>query len=206
MTLITLPRPDDLNRLESELTEQVNKNTYDIETNLAIVKLYRMFPEHLKTENIVLILLKALMQKPNNDFLKLNYLISEDIFMENPSMKLISELNTSLESANFAKFWASSKQMADSNIPHVAGFEEAMREFIINVLMCTYRNIPIHVLQTSLDLKESDVSAFVAKMGWESNGELVSFPPNAHNQERPKQFEESIQFSQLSGVISKLTA
>jgi translation initiation factor 3 subunit K len=63
--------------LEKYVQYQVEKNTFDLEANLALLKLYQFYPE--KTNNYIIsqILIKAMMNLPNTDFLLCMYLVSE---------------------------------------------------------------------------------------------------------------------------------
>lgn len=47
---------------------QVSENMYDLEANLAILKLYQFFPNLYKPEIVCWILLKSLTNLPNTDF------------------------------------------------------------------------------------------------------------------------------------------
>ena len=66
---------DILPQLEEELQQQIQNNTYNFESNLAILRLYLTYPEKRNIDVIRKILSKALMNLPEIDFnLSLNLL------------------------------------------------------------------------------------------------------------------------------------
>lgn len=61
------------------LEEFARSKEYSLEANLALLKLYQFFPTRANREVIALILVKALTQLPQNDFLLYSYVIPERI-------------------------------------------------------------------------------------------------------------------------------
>jgi hypothetical protein len=57
-----------LDILEEHVKNQCRNGTSDLEANLAVLKLYQFNPDLAKEEIIGLILIKALMNLPRNDF------------------------------------------------------------------------------------------------------------------------------------------
>jgi translation initiation factor 3 subunit K len=68
-----------LPQLENYVQYQVEKGTYHLEANLAVLKFYQFHPEKANRFVVGSILIKALMNLPNTDFLYCSYLISEKL-------------------------------------------------------------------------------------------------------------------------------
>jgi translation initiation factor 3 subunit K len=58
-----------LPELEKYVNEQVEKGSYDLDANMALLKLYQFYPEKLQKAIVAKVLCKALMNLPRNDFL-----------------------------------------------------------------------------------------------------------------------------------------
>lgn len=71
--------PENLSALEQYVDAQVAEDTYDLEANLAILKLYQFNPTCFKTEYVVSILLKALANLPHTDFILCKCLIDPQL-------------------------------------------------------------------------------------------------------------------------------
>jgi translation initiation factor 3 subunit K len=63
--------------LEKYVKHQVETNSYDLEANLVLLKLYQFNPEKTNPSVVSQILIKAMMNLPATDFLLCLYLISE---------------------------------------------------------------------------------------------------------------------------------
>eukprot|EP00163_Fabomonas_tropica_P027590 TRINITY_DN535_c0_g1_i2.p1 TRINITY_DN535_c0_g1~~TRINITY_DN535_c0_g1_i2.p1 ORF type:complete len:101 (-),score=7.73 TRINITY_DN535_c0_g1_i2:347-649(-) len=60
--------PNVLPQLEAHVASQIENNSYDIEANLCVLKLYQFYPEKANLSVIARILVKALMQLPETGF------------------------------------------------------------------------------------------------------------------------------------------
>jgi translation initiation factor 3 subunit K len=69
--------PEIIPQLEKYVQEQVAAKTYNLEANLALLKLYQFHSDKANVKVISQILIKALMNMPSTDFLLAAYLISE---------------------------------------------------------------------------------------------------------------------------------
>ena len=67
--------PNNLPQLEDYVNAQIKENFYDLEANLAVLKLYQFNPGVFKTHVCVNILIKALANMPNTDFVLAKCLI-----------------------------------------------------------------------------------------------------------------------------------
>lgn len=99
--------PDNLNRLELYVEEQATKNEYDLEANLAILKLYQFNPTCFRPEVVVNILLKALTNLPHTDFILCKCLIDLQASDESEPIRQVYQLHTQLETCQFKEFWVS---------------------------------------------------------------------------------------------------
>ena len=74
--------PENMSTLEHYVELQALENTYDLEANLALLKLYQFNPGTYKTNIACLILLKALTNLPHTDFVLCKcLLLHEQVFM-----------------------------------------------------------------------------------------------------------------------------
>merc|ERR1712087_1040243 len=71
--------PDILPALEEYVTAQCADGTYDLDCNLAVLKLYQFHPERNNVMIVAKILAKALMKLPDTDYLLCSYLIPERV-------------------------------------------------------------------------------------------------------------------------------
>lgn len=69
--------PSILPQLEQYVTSQCTNATYDLDCNLATLKLYQFHPDKSNPTIIAKILVKALMNLPRTDYLLCTYLVSE---------------------------------------------------------------------------------------------------------------------------------
>ena len=70
--------PENMSTLENYVRLQALENTYDLEANLALLKLYQFNPGTYKTDIACLILLKALTNLPNTDFVLCKCLLQQE--------------------------------------------------------------------------------------------------------------------------------
>lgn len=69
--------PDNLGTLERYVEIQARENAYDLEANLAVLKLYQFNPRMFNIDITQLILLKALTNFPHSDFILCKCLLNE---------------------------------------------------------------------------------------------------------------------------------
>mmetsp|Transcript_64113 Transcript_64113/g.139475 ORF Transcript_64113/g.139475 Transcript_64113/m.139475 type:complete len:219 (+) Transcript_64113:65-721(+) len=150
-----------LPQLEACLKQQLKDNTYSLEANLAMLKLYLLYPEHTNVESLEKVLLKALMAFPATDFYLCLYQIPEKY---HANLKSIMDLAQQLEMAKFKTFW---KDSADVSVLSVAiGWESAIRKFIAGVVSSTYRSIKADQLRELLNLEKGKLDAYIEESGW----------------------------------------
>lgn len=97
--------PENLTRLELYVEEQAVENHYDLEANLAILKLYQFNPHCFRADVVVNILLKALTNLPHTDFVICKCLIDMQLAEESEAIKEMIGLHNMLETCHFREFW-----------------------------------------------------------------------------------------------------
>merc|ERR1711865_44886 len=136
-----------LPHLEEHLEEQLEKATYNLEANLAILKLYLLNPNEAKVKVYEGILVKALMAFPATDFALCMYQIPEK---HHAQLKDPIALSRHLEMAKFKAFWKTAdEQIAAAKeagggaqgISRAKAWQEAIRQFVCGVVSSTYRSI-----------------------------------------------------------------
>ncbi|KAL0763663.1 hypothetical protein Bca101_079814 [Brassica carinata] len=117
--------PEILPDLENYVNEQVTSQTYSLDANLCLLRLYQFEPERMNTHVVARILIKALMAMPTPDFSLCLFLIPERVQMEE-QFKALIVLSHYLETGRFQQFWdeaAKNRHFLES----VPGFEEAIQ-------------------------------------------------------------------------------
>jgi len=71
--------PAGLPALEAKVHAQCKDGSYDLDNNLAVLKLYQFHPEKSNSAVVARILVKALMHLPETDYLMCTYLIPEAV-------------------------------------------------------------------------------------------------------------------------------
>ncbi|EEC14082.1 conserved hypothetical protein [Ixodes scapularis] len=88
--------PENLIKLENYVQIQATENMYDLEANLAVLKLYQFNPSNFKHDVVATILLKALTNLPHTDFVLCKCLIDQDR-LSDPNITLALKLHYLLE-------------------------------------------------------------------------------------------------------------
>jgi len=162
---------DILPQLEAYLEEQLDKATYDLEANLAILKLYLLNPQEAKVRIYEGILVKALLAFPATDFALCMYQIPEPFHAK---LKDPIKLSQFLEMAKFKAFWKAAEEQvaASKEDPEVGGlvrakkWQEAIRAFVCGVVQTTYRSIKADQLADILNLPAKDIEAIIKANSW----------------------------------------
>ncbi|CAM0136200.1 hypothetical protein VKS41_005406 [Umbelopsis sp. WA50703] len=194
--------PDNISILEEYLTTQCQNEEYDLMANLAALKLYQFNP-HLTNDKVIInILVKALTAVPASDFNLCLYLLTEPMIIDEPIQQLTA-LQQLLEQSRFAKFWESfnSNPTYEQLVSSVRGFRKAIRNIVARVVSMTHQQISVPLLQSYLDLKGDDFTAFVKEQNWEIKDSIVQIPVNKDNEAKTVVIRENIKFEQLTKVI-----
>jgi translation initiation factor 3 subunit K len=158
--------PETVEVLQEYVKEQLNKGEYSLDANLALLKLYLLYPESTNMEAIEGVLLKALMAFPATDFSLCMYLIPEKYHAE---LKEVTDLATQLELAKFKSFW----KMAEGveKLKKATGWESSVRLFIAGVISSTYRSVKAKQILDLLNLPESELDGMMKQQGWSKSKE-----------------------------------
>lgn len=125
--------------IEEYVEEQARDNTYDLEANLAVLKLYQFNPSRLNMEITYTILFKALTNLPHTDFTLCKCLLLP-AQMDNDTVLDIIRFASVLESCNFSLFWDMIAHKKDM-VSHINGFFDSIRKFVCHVVGITFQSI-----------------------------------------------------------------
>eukprot|EP01112_Ceratiomyxa_fruticulosa_P015018 TRINITY_DN4369_c0_g2_i1.p1 TRINITY_DN4369_c0_g2~~TRINITY_DN4369_c0_g2_i1.p1 ORF type:complete len:209 (+),score=39.03 TRINITY_DN4369_c0_g2_i1:125-751(+) len=189
---------DIIKDLENYVQQQVSQNTYHQEANLALLKLYQFYPSSSNTAIISLILLKALMALPTTDFLLCSYLIPEKI-QTDESLNLIFTIASHLECAKFKEFWTEATKLPN----RIPGFDDAVRVFILGVLLATYQSVKKSYLSQVLNLEQAQLSALLSERGFKQTDTIVHFPPHEEESTK-KKISDTYTLEQVSRVLQSI--
>lgn len=140
--------PDHLRTLETYVEEQAKTNSYDLEANLAVLKLYQFNPHLLNLDITYTILLKCLTNLPHTDFVMAKCLLLPQQ-MKDEKVEIIINLADILERTDFPLFW----QLVDESrdiFKHINGFYDSIRKFICFVVGITFQTISKGLLKRLL--------------------------------------------------------
>ncbi|KAJ0987470.1 hypothetical protein J5N97_005826 [Dioscorea zingiberensis] len=203
--------PDILSDLENYVNEQVSvtNQTYSLDANLCLLRLYQFEPEHMNIQIVAWILIKALMAMPAPDFSLCLFLIPEQVQMEE-QFKTLIVLSHYLETARFRQFWDEAAKNR-STLEVIPGFEQAIQAYAIHILSLTYHKVPRPVLAEAINLEGPSLDKFleyqVANCGWaleNSTGRspLIVLPRNEFNHpELKKNTEDSMPLDHVAGIF-----
>eukprot|EP00047_Mylnosiga_fluctuans_P001998 m.222741 g.222741 ORF g.222741 m.222741 type:complete len:229 (+) comp10818_c0_seq1:34-720(+) len=203
--------PKELDRLVTFFRKTAQDNTYNLDVNLAILKLYQFYPEKYDAETTKAVLLKSLSSLPDSHFLLCLYLLSEEKLAD-AGIASLRELHRLLESCLFSEFWAYLGQhgsvlqtkvlIGAEHVPaEIAGFQERVREYIAHIVPITYQTIPVAILAPMLGgLDAAKLAAFAEAHGWKITGDTV-FVKNQEDQIKSKNIVENISFKSLGRLM-----
>ncbi|XP_005184925.1 eukaryotic translation initiation factor 3 subunit K [Musca domestica] len=193
--------PDHLKTLEAYVEEQAKNNTYDLEANLAVLKLYQFNPHMLNHEITYTILLKCLTNLPHTDFVMAKCLLLPQQ-MKDETVQTIIELADILERTDFVLFW----QRADVNkslFRHITGFHDSIRKFVCHVIGITFQTIRRDLLKELLGgIEDSTLDKWVKQNGWKNQGNLVMIA-SQDEKIKTKNITEKIEFDNLGGLMAQ---
>lgn len=153
---------ENIAELVDHLANQLRNGEYDLDANLAILKLYLLYPEETDLVVIERILLKALMAFPDTDFSLCMYQIPEKYHKD---LKDIRSLAQQLEMAKFSKFWQDAENY--DALKQASGWEAKVQNFIAGVIGNTYRSIGSTQLMSLLHISsKKDLDELIKARGW----------------------------------------
>ncbi|XP_077467557.1 eukaryotic translation initiation factor 3 subunit K isoform X2 [Stigmatopora argus] len=195
--------PENLSTLERYVETQAMENAYDLEANLAVLKLYQFNPAYFQTNVTSQILLKALTNLPHTDFTLCKCMIDQTHQEEQP-IKQILYLGNLLETCQFQSFWAGLENNREL-IDGITGFEDSVRKFICHVVGITYQTVERRLLAEMLGdpLDEGDeVKVWMNKYNWTETEDGQVFVFNQEESVKPKNIVEKIDFESVSSIMA----
>uniref|UniRef100_A0A0K8TPW8 Eukaryotic translation initiation factor 3 subunit K n=1 Tax=Tabanus bromius TaxID=304241 RepID=A0A0K8TPW8_TABBR len=192
--------PDHLKVMEEYVEEQAAENIYDLETNLAVLKLYQFNPNTLNLEITYTILLKALTNLPHTDFILAKCLLLPQQ-MEDKQIKNIIFLHHRLEQCDFGYFWNKVADCPDM-FSHINGFYDSIRKFVCHVVGITFQSIPKEYLVRLLgDIDDHTLHQWMKRYGWKQQGNFV-FVASQDENIKTKNVTEKIEFDNLAPLMA----
>ena len=202
--------PAILEQLEPYVTAQCTGGTYDLDANLAVLKLYQFHPEFNNVPVVVRILLKALMNLPATDYLMCTCLIPDRVH-ELEVVGSVAKLAGLLECCSFREFWKELEPLRADVLPEIpAGFDDAIREFILKTVAITYQAVPEAHLLDSLKVDGGALAKLAASRGWAVEAGTVKVPLNDDNTAKPRKPEEidtqAMRQDQMTKILASISA
>lgn len=151
--------PEHLKTIEDYVEEQVKENTYDLEANLAVLKLYQFNPNLLNLRVSHLILLKALTNFPHTDFTLCKCLLLP-AQMQDDTIQDIIFLADILEKCDFELFWSKIHSTPDL-VVNIAGFFDSIRRYVCHVVGITFQTIRRDYLAALLGDIDGNIFNFI---------------------------------------------
>jgi len=178
---------------------QVSENLYDLEANLAILKLYQFFPTLYKAEIACWILLKAIANLPHTDFVLCKCLLGPGQ-LDDLNIIRITYLANLLELCQFKSFWQE-KNKDHNLISQIAGFDDSIRKFVCHVVNITYQSIDKAILKDLLgNITDAELKSWMAKNGWKEDHGTI-YVANQEDIIKTKNITEKITFETVSVVM-----
>lgn len=160
--------PANLHVLVELVEEQIQRNLYDFDNNLAVLTNYLLYPQCLDLSVCRKILIKAVMQYPNYDFTDCLSQIPEKYYQH----KLIANLILMDEYAQTCRFKSLWEVLVkqESILLTVPGLQDSLRRYICEVVSLTYQEITPTHLCTLLHISSPSSSEFdriLRLWGWQ---------------------------------------
>merc|ERR1711970_588698 len=194
--------PDNQGILEEYVFQQVHEGTYDLDENMALLKLYQFYPHQTRHEIIVYVLLKALMNLPNHDFVLykslLTTLLDED---KDKNVKRVLEIHKMLEQCRFAQFWTEIQTDHDL-VERLVGFEDAIRTYISGIIANSFQRLSRDNVKEFLGMnKEAEINSWIERNGWTGDQGVVFIA----SQEEKVKSKSIVEKLDLSGLVPVMT-
>ncbi|XP_022912594.1 eukaryotic translation initiation factor 3 subunit K [Onthophagus taurus] len=192
--------PNNLPTLERYVEIQSRENAYDLEANLAVLKLYQLNPHKFNMDITSQILLKALTNLPHTDFILCKCLLSERKLVVEP-INQITYLADILEQCDFQIFWTRVHSMPELT-QRITGFLDSIRKFVCHVVGITYQSIEKrHLAQLLGGVDDITLKHWVKKYGWKEEGNLI-FISNQDENIKTKNINEKIDFESVGAIMA----
>ncbi|XP_037072775.1 eukaryotic translation initiation factor 3 subunit K-like isoform X2 [Pollicipes pollicipes] len=191
--------PKNLVMFEQYVDRQCAENMYDLEANLAVLKLYQFNPSEYNPAITQRILLKAITNLPHTDIILCKCLLAPEN-MEEPEVQDILRLSTLLELCQFQAFWEIIVEQP-SIIAGMTGFEDSIRRYACHVLNITYQRISKELVRSTLNVTASELNSWISKYGWTDEGSTV-FIRTQDESVKTKNIREKVDFETVAGLMA----
>lgn len=174
---------------------------YDLESSLALVKLYQIYPEKCDFDLFLMLLTNSLAKFTTQGFSLSLYMIPEKI-QSHESVQALITLSEHLESAQFAEFWTS---LTSKKIVKTPDFDAVVRLQILSVLRLAYRKIEKKFFAASIGLEGADLEQFIAanaKQEVLGSEDIVILSDDTSAS--TKTSLDTLQFSQMTKILQSL--
>lgn len=194
--------PVHIDILTEYLDAQCKNNSYDLEANSAILKLYQFNPQHFNGRIVEKILLKALTNLPHPDFILCELLIDSSKLTSDGIPDIIL-MHQRLELCQFKDFWAELQNQKEL-YKDIEGFEESIRNFVCHVVGITYQNIRSTLLQNLLGLADNpdEYNSWLKKNDWKSNDDGYVTVANQEDKIKTINITEKIELEQVANILA----
>jgi len=193
--------PDNLQKLEHYVELQAKENTYDLEANLSVLRLYQFGPTLYRSNIVNLILLKALTNLPHTDFVLCKCLLTQD-HLEEPQVSQVMNMANLLEMCKFKQFWEEASKSAEL-ASAVQGFDDAIRKYVSHVVNITYQTIENSILKELLGITDDQaLKQWITKCGWKDQGNGRVFITSQDDLVKTKNITEKVEFENVAGIMS----
>uniref|UniRef100_U5EVH1 Eukaryotic translation initiation factor 3 subunit K n=1 Tax=Corethrella appendiculata TaxID=1370023 RepID=U5EVH1_9DIPT len=192
--------PEHLKIIEAYVEEQASANLYDLEANLACLKLYQFNPPLMNLDITYTILLKSLTNFPHTDFVLCKCLLLS-AQTNDDTVKEIIYLADILEQCDFALFWSRVQQQKEI-FKKINGFYDSIRKFVCHVVGITFQAIDRKYLVRLLgDIDDNAMRGWIKKNGWKEDGQFVVIA-NQEGNIKTKHITEKIEFENLAPLMA----
>ncbi|CAG9854048.1 unnamed protein product [Phyllotreta striolata] len=193
--------PDNLPTLQRYVEVQSRENSYDLEANLAVLKLYQFNPLSFNVEITCQILLKALTNLPHTDFILCKCLLNDKQLSQEPINQIVY-LADILEQCDFQVFWTRIRTLPELT-QSITGFVDSIRKFVCHVVGITYQTIErSHLAQLLGDVDDSTLKLWVKKYGWKEVAGNLIFIANQDENIKTKNINEKIDFENVGAIMA----
>lgn len=171
---------------------------------------YQLNPDRLKDEVVTNILVKAMTQFPSAQFSLALHLVNPTtaaIGELNEALTKLRSLNSQLEGAQYADFWAdlNGDDLCADLIADITGFEDMVRTRITQLISHAFREVNVSHLEAWLGLNADKTKKFLAEVpGWtpEADG-TIKIPSNTENEALKAEIREDVNVEQFSRIIRR---
>ena len=202
--------PNAAPQLEEHLLAQMRGDTpYMGDSVRRLIKLYQLFPHLTKNENVARASLLAALEFPNTDFVALGHMIPSSIASQDPC-STIQKCFSLLEACKFPEFWktyVSLKSSEDNELAQLASRSVTkLQKAILDAMSLTCKEAPTDLVCKALNV---DSHAAVVALKHDSvvekaDSNWVSFVGTVNNTKRQRVYQESVDFSAISSLMSKI--